>query len=233
MRTADSAIVAAIQAAPEQGLRARNFITIFAEDEGGVNPIGFWNDVDTIEATVIRPQDGATETRTFIGDGAVLDMDPIPLTADLSVRSANVTLSALHASVRNMLYGMKIRGRVAQIHRGIWNPQTGVLVGNLMPHFHGFVNGAPVITGAPGEESTVQIEIVSHTRELTRTSAAKKSDETQKLRSGDRGRKYAGVANVAIWWGKSKGDAASGSGKGSVPRDNTNGGGQIPKGSSH
>jgi hypothetical protein len=43
------------------------------------------------------------------------------------------------------------------------------------------------------------------TRELTRTNPAKRSDETQRLRSGDRFRRYSGTAyQWPIWWGEAK-----------------------------
>jgi hypothetical protein len=69
----------------------------------------------------------------------------------------------------------------------------------------GFVNAAPEeIAGADGQ-SQLKIEVVSVTRELTRTNPAKRSDETQRLRSGDRLHRYSGTAHQwPIWWGEAK-----------------------------
>jgi hypothetical protein len=79
------------------------------------------------------------------------------------------------------------------------------LVAAPVPRFDGQVNGAPIDTPAVGGEGGVKLSVVSHTRVLTRTNAAKKSDETQKLRSGDRFRRYSAVAGQwDYWWGEAK-----------------------------
>ena len=45
--------------------------------------------------------------------------------------------------------------------------------------------------------------MASQTRDLTRGLALKKSDESQKLRAGDRFRRYADVSGVPkTWWGQ-------------------------------
>lgn len=52
-----------------------------------------------------------------------------------------------------------------------------------------------------GGEGGVELAVVSHTRMLTRTNPAKRSDESQKLRQGDRLRRYSGVAGeIEFFW---------------------------------
>jgi hypothetical protein len=80
----------------------------------------------------------------------------------------------------------------------------------------GQVNGAPESVAAAGGQSVRTIKVVSHTRELTRTNPAKKSDETYRLRQGDEFGRYAGTAgHWELFWGENKGsqEAATGGDK--------------------
>jgi hypothetical protein len=74
----------------------------------------------------------------------------------------------------------------------------------------GFVNAAPEEIAGTDGQSQLKVEVVSVTRELTRTNPAKRSDEAQRLRSGDRFRRYSGTAHQwPIWWGEAKAKPAS------------------------
>ena len=51
------------------------------------------------------------------------------------------------------------------------------------------------------------VTLVSAARELTRRLALKKSDESQRRRSGDQFRQYADVSGeVGVWWGAKRHD---------------------------
>lgn len=213
-RTVDSATYAAVVAAPESGLKERNLVTVFARELDGSGEVqfAFWNDLDTVSLPVIDGRTGATVSRNFVGDGALLGMDRIPLTSDLTIRTVRVQFSQIHATVQDMVRGHDIRSARIEIHRLLFNPQTGAVIAPGIPHFVGKVNKAPISTPRIGDEGSIDIESVSTTRELTRTNPAKKSDETQKRRGGDRSRRYIGNANVKIWWGTEKANAVSGGG---------------------
>jgi hypothetical protein len=206
MRAVDTATYDALVAAPETGLRERNLVTFFVRSLDGESSqtFCFWNDLDTVTIPVIDGATGATVSRDFVGDGSILSMDKIPLTSDLTVRTVRVTLSQIHATVQDMARGWDIRGARVEIHRSLFNPQTGAVIGAAACHFVGKVNKAPISTPSVGQEGGITIDVVSQTRDLTRTNPAKKSDETQKRRSGDRGRRYIGTANVKIWWGEKR-----------------------------
>ena len=184
----------------------RNFIVITAKDRDSSDAVvhGFWDDADTVAVNVLD-EDGATVSRTFAGDGAVLSLDPIPMRIGLEVRTVQLVLSALHADVLDLVRGDDPRGAKVEIYRGLLDPKSGVLLAVPRIRFLGKVNAAPVATAAVGGESSVKLAIVSHTRELTRTNPAKKSDAQQQLRSGDRFRRYTNVAgDWDIWWGERK-----------------------------
>ena len=68
--------------------------------------------------------------------------------------------------------------------------------------FNGVIDGAPIMTGAANSSTTATIRMVSAARNGTRKAASKKSDEQQRLRQGDRFRRYGDVSGVADdWWG--------------------------------
>lgn len=192
--------------APNKGIAERKFVTFFVRSLDGASTatFGFWNDLDTVTASVLRGDTGSAENREFHGDGSLLAIDPVILTSDLTVQTLRITLSQIHATVQNMARGYDIRGAKVEVHRGIYDPQTNALAGPIYCRFIGKVNKAPIGTPKVGDEGSIEIEVASITRELTRSNPAKKSDETQKRRSGDRFRRYAGVANVPIWWGGEK-----------------------------
>lgn len=184
----------------------RNFIVITAKDRDSGDAVvhGFWDDADTVAVNVLD-EDGATVSRTFAGDGAVLSLDPIPMRIGLEVRTVQLVLSALHADVLDLVRGDDPRGAKVEIYRGLLDPASGALLAVPRIRFLGKVNAAPIATAAVGGESSVTLAIVSHTRELTRTNPAKKSDAQQQLRSGDRFRRYTNVAgDWDIWWGERK-----------------------------
>ena len=187
----------------------RNFVLVTAKDrgDGSAKLHGFWDDADTVTTNIVSGEDGSIVAHSFDGDGAILSLDPIPMRIGLEVRTVQLVLSPLHAGVEALVRTDDPRFAKVEIYRGLLDPATMLLVSEPRIRFLGRVNGAPIDTAAAGGESKVTLQIVSHTRELTRTSPAKKSDEQQRLRSGDRFRRYTGVAGEwPIWWGEEKSD---------------------------
>lgn len=188
----------------------RNFVWITARDRDTGDPetVGFWDEPEDVSVDVLSPADGSEVTRTYSG-GAILSLDPIPLTIGLDVRTVQLALNPLHASVANLIRGLDPRLARVEIHRGHFNPDTMTLVAPPRIRFLGQVDGAPIATAAEGGESTATLSIASHTRELTRTNPAKKSDEQQQRRSGDRFRRYNTIAgDIPYWWGEASDTAA-------------------------
>jgi len=217
MRSIDLDTYDALVGAPDNGITSRDLVYFFVRSLDGesTTQFGFWNGLDTVTISVLRGDTGLSQSRVYHGDGSLISMDRIPLTSDLTVRTVKVVLSQLHATVQDMVRGYDIRGAKVEIHRGVFDPQSNALVGAPICHFVGKVNKAPIQTPAVDQEGSISIDVVSIVRELTRINPAKKSDETQKRRSGDRFRRYAGVANVPVWWGEEK---ANGAGTSAVTR---------------
>lgn len=189
-------------------IRPRNFIVITAKDRvtGDPSVRCFWDEAETVAVNVID-EVGDTVSHNFVGDGAILNVDPIPMRIGLEVRTIQIVLSALHGEVQNLVRGDEPRGAKVEIYRGLLSKSSGLLVAAPRIRFLGKINEAPIDTAAVGGESTVTLRVVSHTRELTRTNPAKKSDAQQKRRSGDRFRRHSGKAAqwlADVWWGEAK-----------------------------
>jgi hypothetical protein len=202
----DSATYAVMQAAPDKGISKRDLVTFFVRSLDGLTTtsFSFWDDLDTVTIPILRPDTGATENRDFVGDGSLISISPIKYVTDLTVQTVTITLSQIHPLVLDMSRGWDIRGGKVEVHRAVFDPQTHALAGIPRCRFRGKVNKAPNNTAAVGGEGALPIEVASIVRDLTRNNPAKKSDETQKRRSGDRLRRHTGTANVDIWWGQER-----------------------------
>lgn len=189
-------------------IRPRNFIVVTAKDRVTSLPSVrcFWDEAETVAVNVID-ENGDTVSHNFVGDGAIVNVDPIPMRVGLEVRTIQIVLSALHSEVENLVRGDEPRGAKVEIYRGLLSRSTGLLVAAPRIRFLGRVNEAPIDTAAAGGESAVTLRVVSHTRELTRTNSARKSDAQQRQRSGDRFRRYSGKQRqwlADIWWGEAR-----------------------------
>lgn len=200
VRSLDAATQTAVRA--HSRLVIRDLVTIITN----ADTFGFWSEPETVAIAVVSGETGSPVTRTFVGDGAILRIDPVPLAMGLEVRTVQVVLSQIHAGVQDMVRGHDIRLADVEIHRAYLDPDTMLPVANPRVRHMGKVNGAPIDTPAAGAEGSITLKIVSHTRELTRTNPAKRSYSQQLLRSSDDFRRYAGVA-IPVWWGVKKGAA--------------------------
>lgn len=185
----------------------RDFVGCTVKDEAG-EPVffGFTNFGEDVVTNVVDIETGSTVSRTFYGDNApIQSMDPIPLKIGLEVDTTQVVLNQIHPIVQLMARGHDCRNAKVQIWRGYLDPVSMLLVAAPRSRRVGQINGLPIVTPAVGGQGSITLKVVSHTRELTRTNPAKKSDETYRLRSGDRFGQYAGTAGQwEIWWGELK-----------------------------
>ncbi|MEO9227442.1 MAG: hypothetical protein ABI216_00620 [Devosia sp.] len=202
----DSATIAALQAGQ---LVLRDFLTIHGKDSGG-DPVDFcfWTGEDDVVTNVVDARDGSTDSRNFIGGGTLLDVPPIVDAIGMEARSIEFGLSQIHAEVQDMVRGNNIRVAVVELHRGVYDPTTWALVSTPFPRFLGRVDGVSIDTAAVGGEGGIRLTAVGDSIDLTRTNPALKSDETQRLRSDDRFRRYSDSAgDVEVWWGQARGTA--------------------------
>lgn len=189
-------------------IRPRNFVVVTAKDrgDGSASVRCFWDDAETVSTNVLD-ENGDLTSHNFVGDGAIKSMDPIPMRIGLEVRTIEIVFSAIHAEVENLFRGDDPRGAKVEVYRGLLDTDSGLLVAAPRLRFLGKVNEAPIQTAAASGASTATLRVVSHTRELTRTNSAKKSDAQQRKRSDDRFRRYSGKQRqwlADVWWGEAR-----------------------------
>lgn len=205
----DSPTITALSAA---GLVIVDFITITGKNGAG-DPVEFdyWTGPDNVTTNVVSAVDGTTDSRNYIGGGVLGNVPAVVDGIGLEARQHTFGLSALHASVLDMVNANNIRTARVELQRGYRNPDTWALVSTPFPAFLGRVDGLSVDTGASGEDgqavdTTLSLMAVTDAIDLTRMNPALKSDEQQRIRSGDRIRRYADAAGqYDVWWGQARG----------------------------
>jgi len=167
---------------------------------------GFTDFGEDVITNIVDGETLQTVSRNYYGDNApIVKMDPIPMKIGLSVDTTQVVLNHLHPAVQLMTRGYDIRNARVQIHRGYLDPVSMLLASAPRCRRLGQVNTNPTRIPEVGGQGDTTLRIVSHTRELTKTNPAKRSDETQRLRDGDRFRRYSGTAGMwDIFWGEEK-----------------------------
>ena len=206
MRDLDAAVLTGIA---NRTVVARDLFWITARelDGGGLVSYGFSTLVRNVDIAVVDALTGATVARTFRGVGGAFKIGVIPLTADIMVRSVDIDLPAIDATVADMLRGHDIRSAPVQIYRAYFDPDTRALLAPAKSRFVGLVNKAPIVEPEAGGTSRARISLVSTTRELTRPNHDVRSHESQLARTNGEDDFYIDVAVVPEWeifWGKAR-----------------------------
>ena len=190
-----------------KGIIPRQFVWLTGKDwsTSALHNTGFWNGTDSVSVTVIDGFTGLPIVREYHAAGSLLSVGTITRTPELEVRTTRVSLSQINDAAQAAIRGYDVRYQPIQIHEGYLDLDSNLLVGNPIPDFVGWINGAPITTPAIGDNGSISLDCVSHSRMLTRTNPAKKSHETQKRRSADNFRQYNSTANQwQYWWGENE-----------------------------
>jgi len=191
-----------------KGIIERTFVWMIVKNRssGAIEEVGFCNYPYDVAATVISGQTGLPVLRNYVGAGALLEVEDINLVSDLTIQTLRAKFSQSNAEVNNAIRGYDARNGKIEVHYGLLDLSTRLLVDTPYPHFVGIINKAPIKRAKVGASGGVGLEAVSRTRELTITNPNVKSDEFQQHRfPGDDFRKYGTVAHQwAVWWGEAK-----------------------------
>ncbi|GEM_PF-3739658 len=92
MRNISEENLAALEA---RQLVARDFLWFVARDRATGAPVtdGMWSDVGNVSAAIVHPDTGLPVTRDWYGSGTLVQIDDIPLVANLSVQNVNSLLA--------------------------------------------------------------------------------------------------------------------------------------------
>lgn len=199
MRSYDTLTLAALT--DRSGVIARQLLWIVAKNRstGLDEQFGLWNGEDNEIITI------GGQARTYYGAGSSLVIPSILTEIGIQVRTLRVKLSPISPEVGTVLRTYDPRFAPVQVHRALYDLNTRNIVSEPKRVFKGFINKVDLPTPAVDGEAECTLSLVSTARVLTNKLALKKSDESQKLRAGDRIRRYADVSNkVTSYWGENK-----------------------------
>lgn len=206
MRNVSNENLAALAA---RRLVARDFLWIVARDRVTGAPVtdGMWSDVGNTTAAVINPDTGLAVNRDWYGSGTLVQIDDIPLVANLTVQNVNIRMSQVSEHVQTLVRLYDCRQARVEIFRGLFDPETKQMVAPAECRFVGFVDTITITTPAENDEGAVTLVCASHTQEMTRSNPVTRSHATQILRHpGDMF--FADADTVTEWeffWGSEKG----------------------------
>lgn len=195
-----------ITALANRELVIRDFIWIVAKNRstGADEAVGFWSDIENVTATVINPDTNSLTSRSFYGAGGLISIADVPSTSNLQVQEVQITMSQLDEMVEQAFRLYETKQARIEIHRGLFDPNSRLMVSPAFPRFVGFINNIDFRTGIENEDGGVRVTCVSHTQELIRANPSTRGHEDQiNLRqAGDRF--FVDAAVVSDWeldWG--------------------------------
>lgn len=144
-------------------------------------------------------------SRTYLGAGPILGIDAIVMQTGLVVRMQRVTLSTFSAAVQQLIMGYDSGLAPCQVHRALFDTETGNLIAPPRRIWKGYLDKAPMPVAAIGSTAGAEVQLASAARALTRGLTLTKSDASQSLRGGDRLRRYQDVTGkVSVAWGEKR-----------------------------
>lgn len=184
----------------------RDFLWLIPRDlaTGNPAPYGFWSDAGDISAQVINPLTGVAVTRNFEGAGALVSISDIPAVSNLTVQNVTIVMSQLNADSQAVVRGYDLKQGRVEVYSGYFDPNTRLLLEPAFCRFQGFVDYVDLKTPKEGEVGSLTLTCTSHTSELTRTNADKRSHDSQLARVEGDGffKDVAGVAEWNVDWGQ-------------------------------
>ncbi len=197
----------------ERALVARDFLWIEGKTLDGSSVVtdGTWSGHGNVSAAVINPDTGAPVTRDWYGSGTLVQISDIPLIANLTVQQVQAVASGINDHVQELIRGYDIRQGRVEIYRGLFDPESRLMVAPAECRFVGLVDNITINTPKEGEVGDATFTFVSQTQDLTRANSDTRSHASQRLRDPN-DFFYRDAATTATWrlfWGSQKGQVPS------------------------
>jgi hypothetical protein len=153
----------------------RNFIWVEARNptSGGPDPVGFWNDVGTVEHS----------GRIYHGSGNVISISTMNLKGDLTIPGLTISLSGIAPEVAALVRGEVIAQAPVEVLLGIFDVAAKAVIAPLIKRFDGFVDDVTIRTPEAGGPSTIELICESSARALTIKRTGTRSQSTQHERN--------------------------------------------------
>lgn len=181
MREIDPANQAALAA---RRLRARDFLWLVAReyDTGDDVAVGFWSGLTNTEHLVKDVETGDADLRDWYGAGSLISISDIPAVLGIQVHSVRVRMSQLDEQVEEALRLYDCKQAKVEIYRGLFDPETGLLIAPAECRFFGYVDEVEIATPPEGEDGYAELTCKSHTQELLRSNPSTRSHQDQLAR---------------------------------------------------
>lgn len=166
---------------------------------GARKGFGFWTG-DDHQTFTIRGVD-----RLYYGAGTIQSMDPIIYTTGLVVQTQRLTLSLAAPEVITAVRTYDTRLAPVEIHRALWDVDTGLAVSEPEEKFTGSCDGDPITRDKIGGHMVAQLSLVSAARAGTRNLATTWSQAAlEEISPGDLLFQYATapISTTTLWGGK-------------------------------
>lgn len=163
---------------------------------GDPSPIGLWTGDD--HATITAE----AEARFYYGAQGEVTIPNITYGSGTDIVSGEITLP-ISPEAETLVRGTNLRFAPVDLHCALYDAETGDLL-DVRRFFKGTIDGAPIYTPALNGLASLSLKMVSSARAGTMTTKAKKSDQSQRTRQGDRFRRYSDLGTVSAdpWGGK-------------------------------
>lgn len=181
-------------------LRAHVLIWISARDRstGSLQTMGLWTGDDHAEFVI------SGQTRTYFGAGSLIGVDPLKFGTGLQVRTQRLRLAGVTPENALWIRGYDPRHAPVEMHRVLFDPETDLAID--APHLvlKGYIDKIMLPTPKKGEAGSIEVQIATAARALTKPLSLKRSNASLRGRSPDDAfRKYAVLADkVETSWGR-------------------------------
>ena len=156
---------------------------------GADAPIGLWtgDDHETINV------DG--QTRLYYGAQGEVTIPAIGYGSGTDIASEDIVFP-ISPEAEVLVRGRNLRFAPIDVHCALYDPDTNARL-DIRRMFRGTIDCAPITTPPINGVPSLSLRLVSCARSGTITRKAKKSDQSQQARSGDRFRRYGDLGTVA------------------------------------
>lgn len=161
------------------GVIIRQLLWVSAKNRatGEYENIGFWSGEDH-ETFVVEG-----ETRVYYGSGQFINFGELTLESTLNIRKLSATVAPISPEMEVVLRQYDPKMAPTQVHLAFYSPTTNVLIAPPFRVHKGWIDKFPVTTPAVGGEGSGKIDLMGHTRIMTRTLPTKRSDSSQRKRN--------------------------------------------------
>ena len=161
------------------GVKTRVLLWVEARNRttGVAETIGLWNGEDHRQFVI----DG--QTRTYYGCGNFIQVGTMSFQSGLNIRRFTIAVSPITPEIDLVLRDYDPKFAPTQVHLAFYNTETNNLIAPPVKMFKGWIDKFPIKTPSVGGEGDGKIEMVGHTRLLTKRLALKRSNDTQRQRN--------------------------------------------------